>query len=471
MYFKVTCALLLVVCCLLPTAAPAEVITGVAGGGQPHTNIQPSLALNHIIALQGIFPSRDKDCKGEPYLGEVNIFAGNFAPRGWAFCEGQLLPINQNQALFALLGTTYGGDGRTTFALPDLRGRAAVHPGTGPGLSSWQLGQRTGADQFALTEAQMPAHEHTLPQPGSATELTGGGQSHANIQPSLGLNYTIAMEGIYPSRPKDDTEFIAELGMFAGNFAPRGEAFPNGQLLPISQNTALFSLLGTTYGGDGRTTFGLPDLRGRTAIHAGQGPGLTLRLLGQRAGVEDVTLTEAQLPAHRHTLPPSSDLTDATGGSQPHTNMQPSLALNYMIALQGVYPSRNKDDKGVEPFIGEISLFAGNFAPRGWALCDGQLLPIPQNTALFSLLGTTYGGDGRTTFGLPDLRGRVPVHPGQGVGLAETWFLGEEGGVESLSLTVAQMPAHTHVVPEPSSLALLASGLLALACIIRRRRG
>ena len=112
-------------------------------------------------------------------------------------------------------------------------------------------------------------------------------------------------------------------------------------------------------------------------------------------------------------------------GSLDKDNMQPYLAVNYVIALQGIYPSRD----AIEPFIGEIMLFAGNFAPRGWAFCDGQLLPIAQNTALFSLLGTTFGGDGRTTFALPDLRGRAPIHQGQGAGLTPRQ-MGEQGGVE-----------------------------------------
>ena len=109
-------------------------------------------------------------------------------------------------------------------------------------------------------------------------------------------------------------------------------------------------------------------------------------------------------------------------------NMQPWLGINYCIALTGMYPSRN----GYEPFIAEIMLFAGNFAPRNYAYCDGQLLSISSNSALFSLLGTTYGGDGRTTFGLPDLRGRVPLHPGSGPGLS-TRRLGEKGGSETVS--------------------------------------
>jgi microcystin-dependent protein len=120
-------------------------------------------------------------------------------------------------------------------------------------------------------------------------------------------------------------------------------------------------------------------------------------------------------------------------------NMQPYAAINYVIALEGIFPSRN----GSEPFLGEIYMFAGNFAPRGYALCDGQLLPIAQNTALFSILGTTYGGNGQTTFALPDLRGRAPIHPGTGPGLTPR-FLGEIGGAESRTITT-----HTHTVPQP----------------------
>lgn len=168
--------------------------------------------------------------------------------------------------------------------------------------------------------------------------------------------------------------FIAEIRIFAGNFAPRGWAFCNGQLLPVSQNTALFSLIGTTYGGDGRTTTALPNLEGRAPMHPGRGPGLTDRRLGQSGGVETVTLTEAQLPNHTHALNASVRLAnqddanaaypalapvenlygdpanlramapssmDHTGGSQAHNNMQPYLAINFIIALVGLYPSRS----------------------------------------------------------------------------------------------------------------------------------
>ncbi len=169
--------------------------------------------------------------------------------------------------------------------------------------------------------------------------------------------------------------FVAEIRIFAGNFAPRGWAFCNGQLLPIAQNTALFSLIGTTYGGDGRSTTALPNLKGRAPMHPGRGPGLTSRRLGQRGGTEMVTLTEAQMPNHTHTLSATSEVANVqspgtdralartsgglsyqsnassnlvdmaalpnTGGSQPHNNMQPFLAMNFIIALVGLYPSRS----------------------------------------------------------------------------------------------------------------------------------
>jgi microcystin-dependent protein len=130
----------------------------------------------------------------------------------------------------------------------------------------------------------------------------------------------------------------------------------------------------------------------------------------------------------------------ATGNSQPLSNIQPYLAVNYCIATQGLYPSRNW-----EPFLGTIGIFGFNFAPRGWAQCSGQLLPIAQNTALFSLLGTIYGGDGRTTFALPDLRGRVPVNYGQGAGLS-SYQIGQRGGVEQITLGIQNLPSHSHTI-------------------------
>ncbi len=130
--------------------------------------------------------------------------------------------------------------------------------------------------------------------------------------------------------------FVGEIRMFAGNFAPRGWALCDGQLLPISSNTALFSLLGTTYGGDGRTTFALPDLRGRVPIHAGNGPGMTPRRLGQKAGTETARgyAGEQKAAVAKDGIPVPNVL-------ERHNNMQPYLTINFIVALQGVYPSRN----------------------------------------------------------------------------------------------------------------------------------
>lgn len=132
---------------------------------------------------------------------------------------------------------------------------------------------------------------------------------------------------------------------------------------------------------------------------------------------------------------------EETGGGDPVSVMPPVQVVNFCIALQGVFPSRNI----VEPFIGTIGLFGFDFAPRGWAKCDGQLLSIAQNTALFSLLGTYYGGDGRTTFGIPDLRGRLPMHQGQGNGLTNR-VLGNTYGSETILIPVTALPAHNHVI-------------------------
>lgn len=135
-----------------------DIRIGTTGNGQPVSIIQPYLAVNYCIALEGLYPSRN----WEPFIGTIGIFGFNFAPRGWAQCDGQLLAINQYTALFSLVGTYYGGDGRTTFGLPDLRGRVALHEGQGPGLSPYQIGQKGGAEQVTLTIPNLPSHSHTV---------------------------------------------------------------------------------------------------------------------------------------------------------------------------------------------------------------------------------------------------------------------------------------------------------------------
>ncbi len=179
-----------------------------------------------------------------PFVAEIRIFAGNFAPKGWALCDGQILPLSQNTALFSLLGTTYGGDGKSTFALPNLQGSSPLHPGQGPGLSLRDLGEIGGEQTVTLLQTEIPAHSHTLqafsnfgnsldptnhslaksrwfinsgnhgaaaiynvvnqtqivPMNGNSTSISGGNLPHNNMMPFLGLTFIIALQGVYPPR-------------------------------------------------------------------------------------------------------------------------------------------------------------------------------------------------------------------------------------------------------------------------------
>lgn len=170
----------------------------------------------------------------DPFVAEIRIFPFNFAPKGWAWCDGQLMPLSQNTALFSLLGTTYGGDGKSNFALPDLRGAAPMHPGQGPGLSLHDLGEEGGAETVTLLESEIPAHSHQMRgaaqdpalakavnpsaswalsqgggiyQGSSNTQLaaealapSGGDQPHNNMQPYLTFYFNIALQGVFPPR-------------------------------------------------------------------------------------------------------------------------------------------------------------------------------------------------------------------------------------------------------------------------------
>jgi microcystin-dependent protein len=173
----------------------------------------------------------------DPFVAEIRVFPFNFAPKGWAFCDGQLLPLSQNTALFSLLGTTYGGDGKSNFALPDLQGRASMHPGQGPGLSLHDLGEEGGSQTVTLLQSEMPAHTHSVnaanfpgdiqaanpAAPDALARSTGGNayqsatgnlvqmnpaglppaggdQPHNNMQPYLTLNFNIALQGVFPPR-------------------------------------------------------------------------------------------------------------------------------------------------------------------------------------------------------------------------------------------------------------------------------
>jgi microcystin-dependent protein len=173
----------------------------------------------------------------DPFVAEIRIYPFNFAPKGWAFCDGQILPLSQNTALFSLLGTTYGGDGKSNFALPDMQGNAPMHPGQGPGLALHDLGETGGSDTVNLLESEIPSHSHVMmavnfpadqgapsparamarsvnafayvagsPQPAlvqmsdSTLAPAGGDQPHNNLMPYLTLNFCIALQGVYPPR-------------------------------------------------------------------------------------------------------------------------------------------------------------------------------------------------------------------------------------------------------------------------------
>lgn len=336
-----------------------------------------------------------------PYLGEIRVFSSNFAPRDWALCDGSLLSISANQALFHLIGTTYGGDGATTFALPDLRGRAPVHMGSGNGLSPRHLGERNGVEAVALQVEHLPAHSHTAladattgnqaapyqatwapsslaqfsnnsattPMNPAAIAVNGSSAPHPNIPPYLSLSFIISLSGVYPTPGGSSLEeaFIGQIQAFSFGFVPAGWALCNGQLLTIAGNEQLFGVLGATYGGDGVTTFALPDLQGRMPVHSAAGVAQ-----GSSGGEERHTLTLDELPNHGHVPHGSMNYASTgspgdgvwanqegagayskrtpniamdasaigeTGSNQPHENMSPYLVVMFGIALQGSPPS------------------------------------------------------------------------------------------------------------------------------------
>jgi microcystin-dependent protein len=264
---------------------------------------------------------------------------------------------------------------------------------------------------------------------GSATATVSGlNTSFNNYQPSLALTPLIAAQGIYPSQGGGSgySSFIGQVQYFAGNFAPGGWMVANGQLLPISQYQALFSIIGTTYGGNGTTTFALPNLVGNVAVGASNNDPL-----GTSFGQANTTLLQ-------------------------NNNYQPSLALNYLIATSGLFPTQGGGagfDQSI-PTLGEITAFSGNFVPSGWALANGQLLSIQQNQALFAILGTTYGGDGIHTFALPDLTGRTLIGADN-----VSYFVGGQYGTAQFNVPV----------PEPETWIMMLSGLAALGLIASLR--
>jgi len=437
----------------------------------------------------------------EPFVGEIRWLAGEVnadaPPAGWVPCDGRLLDSELDFLLHGLIQNRYGGQ-LPQFAVPDLRGRVPLHRG-----GARPLAEPGGQERVALTVAQLPAHTHALgansgdgdradpaghvwarsealgfsadaadgsmsPQ---ALASTGGDAPHENMMPFLGLTALISRGGITPGeQPSMADSFVGEIRMMAFPDQPVGWLHCDGGALLGDEALAL--LIGGTYSGDDANPRA-PDLQARVPIHRSD-----LRPVGRAGGEETHVLSPAELPPHTHAamaapvpgddpspanhhwgvqsaglayaaIPDTSLRPDAVGTAgtgAPHDNMPPYLPLNCCVGLAGVFPTTMDQEPISEPFIGEVRLFASSFAPQGWAICDGTLLDRnEQNEVLFLVLGNRFGGDGVTTFALPDLRGRAILEAGAGPGLTPR-TVGELGGADSVVLSAPNLPAHTHEV-------------------------
>ena len=417
---------------LAAIASAASANAALAGSGQPFDNLQPSLAVTELMLSNGIFPSRNgSDQAVGGTLGFVYDFAGVDLPGMTMAANGQLFQVGQNNALFSLLGNTYGGDAISTWALPNLQGKAIIGAGAGPGLTPRTLGAAVGSPTASLTPSQVPA-----------VGASSASAPYNTMQPSLPLQTLIATNAVFPGKggSSGSSAFVGQIANFASNFVPAGWASANGQLLSIADNELLFKVIGTTYGGDGTTNFALPDLRGRIAIGAD-----AANPIGSQKGAKSITVTQSELPG---------------AGQQPLSDDQPSLAITYIISTSGIFPAPFNNDS-FDPFdqtLGQIAEFAGDFAPSGWALADGKLLSIKDNIALFALFGTTYGGDGITTFALPNLDGRTTI------GAGGAFPAGDATGFNSILLTPDEVSVGaTLTVPETSTWAMMLIGFFGLS--------
>ena len=435
-------------------AAPSAAIpavtatTGSTGSATPAAveNKQPTQAMRWIIATQGIFPS-DGGGNGSgfadetPYISEVRLLSYDTAlPQGWLECNGALLQVIPNAALFSLIGYTYGGGG-STFALPDLRGRVPVGIGQGAGMSDVLRGQKFGAETNTLTTASLPAHTHSVNS--GATGSTGSGLALVNAQPSLGLRMGVVSNSF-------DISNVGTVRFFAGSIYPTGFVACDGRSLSKFSFFALHAKLGYTFGGSGNN-FNAPDLRGRTPIGKGQGDGLTNRTLGQQVGSENITFSVSDMPQHTHSHPGGAT-GPAGGAGQSHSTMQPSLVLRPALSLTGSYNGFESFGTPT-PAVGEVRFFAYNGelpTTNLWVECDGSVHPTSDfddnyNFEVYSsLVGGTYGGDGFESVGLPDLRGRATAGIGSGPGLTAR-TLAQKFGLETVpALGINNLPAHTH---------------------------
>ncbi len=445
---------------LTTTAAAIGQTTGSTGSFPPSgvSTAQPSIAIHFGYQLDGIYGF------GVP----VRMFAypdsvwTRLLTEGWVEPDGRLLSYITYPNTFNQINTTYGPSSpiTQTFTIPDLRSRAIMGEGQAPGLANYTRNQASGAFSSFLTPANLPPHAHTLSS-GGVTGFTGNSTSFVADQPALAIRPSIAVAGIFPPRDgagssSPSEPYVSQIFFLTADPIAQARMEPaSGQTMPIAQQQALFALLGVNYGGNGTTNFKYPDLRGRLSSAAAPGgtgnPSITPRDVGFTYGSSFKTLLQSQMPAHLHTVPSRPD-TGVAGGTLPFDNTQPTLAITYCIDISGAYPSFGAPMDDTTGYIGEIIAMACNFAPAGFLPCDGRLLPIQSNQALFSLLGNTYGGNGSVNFAIPDLRGRTPVMATANTPAGTTY------GEEATTLTFNQLPAHTHSVPAFCSIADIAGG-------------
>lgn len=243
----------------------------------------------------------------EPYIGQIMAVGFEFAPEGWAMCNGQLLPINQHQALFSLLGTKYGGNGTTNFGLPDLRGRVLLGMGHGPGLSSYQQGQVGGTENVSLQLTQIPAHNHSVDTKGLQASI------------STTASGTLSAKAAFPATSAPVTGDVAIPVNTAGGFATTVKDPSLGVLGGTGTPIYSGSAPNATYSGKA-----VPVTNGKTTIPA-----------------TDATVSgSVSVPINAAASVTGTATTGLAGQSQPHSNIQPYLSMNYIIATQGIYPPR-----------------------------------------------------------------------------------------------------------------------------------
>lgn len=382
---------------------------------------QPGLVLAQSVLTKGVYPN----FYGETRFGGSAAVLGTiittaFDPKSTQVltpAQGQVVEavagIDGTDAMYSVLGNVYGGDVDVSFALPDLAGGLIFgtqpsNPGAGP--MGTVVGEAGNAVNLAQT--QLPAM------------LGGTSEPISNIQYGQKLQYLIQVIGDFPNGAPATNETLGTIYPYAGKGIPMGFMLAAGQLLPIQEYPALYSLVGTTYGGDGISTFALPDLSQMVPIGAGGDYDL-----GEIVGSTNIFLNPANVPSA-----PNTETADV-----PISTMQPSLAVNFLINTLGTV----NDVEIGEATLGQVIMYAGEYVPEGWMLAQGQVIPINDYVQLYQIIGTQFGGDGINTFALPDLRNRSIIASGGDSNLAIGAVLGQA------NITVSQdnLPEITVSVP------------------------